>query len=271
MNILYFCPLWGSDQLEFSLFCDRVAEAGYDGVELSLPLNNDAEIRLILHTLEERNLTLIGQHFETINPDIDAHIAEYRSRLEWQAASKPLFINSQTGRDWFSMEDNQRIIETAAQVAQETGVKIVHETHRGKFPFSAAATRQFLAADPELRITADFSHWCTVSESLLEDQHDSVMQAIERTDHLHARVGHQEGPQVSDPRAPEWQDALNAHLSWWDLIVERHTAEGTQLTVTAEFGPYSYMPSLPYTMQPVANQWEINVFMMNLLKARYTT
>jgi hypothetical protein len=29
------------------------------------------------------------------------------------------------------------------------------------------------------------------------------------------------------------------------------------------------MPTVPYTQMPLANQWEINVYMMNLLKKRY--
>jgi len=29
------------------------------------------------------------------------------------------------------------------------------------------------------------------------------------------------------------------------------------------------MPTLPYTQQPLANQWEINVHMMKLLRKRY--
>jgi hypothetical protein len=29
------------------------------------------------------------------------------------------------------------------------------------------------------------------------------------------------------------------------------------------------MPTLPYTRQAVANQWEINVYMMKILRERY--
>jgi hypothetical protein len=31
------------------------------------------------------------------------------------------------------------------------------------------------------------------------------------------------------------------------------------------------MPALPFTRQPVANQWEINVYMKDVLKKRYGT
>jgi hypothetical protein len=120
-----------------------------------------------------------------------------------------------------------------------------------------------------MRLTADFSHWCNVSESLLEDQQDAVNLAIARTDHIHARIGWQEGPQINDPRAPEWKDIVEVHLGWWDRIVEAHRLSGQDLTITPEFGPYPYMPTLPFTRQPVASQWDINEYMMNLLKKRY--
>lgn len=29
------------------------------------------------------------------------------------------------------------------------------------------------------------------------------------------------------------------------------------------------MPLQPYTQEPLASQWDVNVFMMNLLKERY--
>ena len=41
------------------------------------------------------------------------------------------------------------------------------------------------------------------------------------------------------------------------------------LTITPEFGPPPYLVTLPFTQQPLTDQWAVNVFMMNLLKERY--
>ncbi|GAB1483119.1 hypothetical protein MASR2M78_19350 [Treponema sp.] len=58
------------------------------------------------------------------------------------------------------------------------------------------------------------SRWCTVAESYLEDQKEAVDAALSRTDHIHARVGFPEGPQVGDPAAPEWEESrLNSTSS----------------------------------------------------------
>ncbi len=146
---------------------------------------------------------------------------------------------------------------------------ITHETHRGKALFAAHIGQQFLTELPDLRICLDISHWCTVHESLLEDQSEAVALAIARADHIHSRVGYAEGPQVNDPRAPEWDATLNVHLAWWDQVVAAHRANDTQLTINTEFGPAPYMPGHPYTQEPLASQWDVNVFMMKQLKARY--
>jgi hypothetical protein len=47
----------------------------------------------------------------------------------------------------------------------------------------------------------------------LEDQQAVVEKAIRHTRHIHARVGHTQGPQVYEPSAPEYTKALEAHLN----------------------------------------------------------
>lgn len=93
--------------------------------------------------------------------------------------------------------------------------------------------------------------------------------ALERVEHIHARIGHEEGPQVNDPRAPEWEAAVKQHFAWWDKVAERKKRNGERMTILTEFGPPTYMPTLPYTRQPLADQWAINVYMMKLLRQRY--
>ncbi|MCK5442661.1 MAG: sugar phosphate isomerase/epimerase, partial [Maribacter sp.] len=92
---------------------------------------------------------------------------------------------------------------------------------------------------------------------------------LNRSQHIHARVGFAEGPQVNDPEAPEWQKALNRHLDIWEKVIRKKWTESNRpFTITSEFGPPNYMPTLPYTRLPVADQWKANVFIMKALKER---
>lgn len=267
MTLQFFAPAWGNT-LPFDQFCRNVKAAGYDGVEMALPFET-GEKNAILDSLAKHGLALIGQYWQSLESDLDEHAASYEKYLRHLIDARPLFINCQTGKDFFAFEQNSRLFELADRITEETGVRITHETHRGKALFAAHITRDYLQKRPDIRLALDISHWCNVHESLLENQEDAVKLAIRHTDHIHSRVGHPEGPQVNDPRAPEWVDVLQAHLNWWDQVVAIHRENQTVLTVTTEFGPAPYLPTLPYTQMPVVNQWEVNVFMMNLLKERY--
>jgi sugar phosphate isomerase/epimerase len=187
-----------------------------------------------------------------------------------QDIKRPLYINNHSGKDFYSFEDNKKFIEYSLALAKETGILICHETHRGRMLYAAHVTREFLKSFPDLRLTLDISHWCNVHESLLADQKETVDLALDRTDHIHARIGHAEGPQVNDPRAPEWEPVVRQHFEWWDKIVERKKQKGERMTILTEFGPPDYMPTYPYTRQALADQWAINVYMMHLLRKKYS-
>jgi len=133
--------------------------------------------------------------------------------------------------------------------------------------YSAFAAKQYLLEHPTLPITADFSHWCNVSESFLEDQQEAIDLGVQQAIHIHARVGHTQSAQVTNPRLPEWQEALQHHLVWWKMIFQHHLQQNkSTLTITPEFGPAPYMMHDPVSKLPLANQWEINCWMMELLK-----
>lgn len=256
---------FGGTTLEFA---QKAKDAGYDGFEVWVP--NDEAARSDLRAAADRFGLQIGFLAGSGERDFAAHFAAYEKAVRLAAAERPLYVNTHAGRDFFTMEQNRRILEKGLEIAAATGVKVLCETHRGRCAFSANATHEYMDKIPGLRLTADLSHWCVVHESLLEGYEDTLKLAISRTDHIHARVGHAEGPQVNDPRAPEWAQAVERHLGWWDAIVARQVAEGAkQITLLTEFGPPHYLPALPYTRQPVANQWDINVHMLKILRERY--
>jgi len=269
MKILFFCPRWGQEKLSWEAFLGQVKSAGYDGVESGLPADENEKDQM-MNGLEKHGLRFIAQHWETLEHDFDKHQQEFERRLYQLSAAKPQFINSQTGKDYYSFARNEQLINTAARISATSGIPVLHETHRGKFSFAAHVMQAYLERLPELRITLDISHWCAVAETFLHDQDTAVQTAILHSDHIHARIGHTQGPQVMDPRAPEYNEALNFHLRCWDKVIDLKRKEGSKFfTITPEFGAPPYLPLFPYTQQPMVSQWDINVFMMDLLKKRY--
>jgi len=270
MKTNFFCTKWGCENISWEDFFPKVKNAGYDGIEFGLPKDISASsLDEIWNLALKHSMLLIPQHYDTYEADHSKHYDLYCLWLEKIKPYKAVKVNSQTGKDFFNFEQNLSLIKAAEKFTTETGVPIYHETHRSKFSFAAHITKQYLEKMPSLKIALDISHWVCVAESFLENQSEAVNLSIQRTEHLHARVGYIEGPQVPDPRITEWQQALQAHLAWWDKVAERKKNNNEILTITPEFGPFPYMVSLPETGEPIANQWDINLYMMNLLRKRY--
>jgi sugar phosphate isomerase/epimerase len=252
-------------------YITKVKQEAYDGIEIWWPMD-EKELNELVDLLRKNDLQ-VGFLCGAQDVNYTEHLTFFKKMVEAAAANKlikPLYINCHSGRDYFTFEQNKSFIDFTVSLSRQTGIKILHETHRSRILYSAPAGRSYFDKIKDLRITFDVSHWCNVSESLLNNQPDTIRMAIERTDHIHARIGHPEGPQVNDPRAPEWKEALEAHLGWWDKIVERKRAANEPLTFLTEFGPADYMPTEPYSRKPLANQWEINVWIKDLLRKRYS-
>jgi len=252
-------------------YAAKVKQEGYDGIEIWWPMEKKAQDELF-SVLKKYGLA-VGFLCGAQQKDCKEHFDFFKKMIDAAAGNtiqKPLYINCHSGRDFFSYDENKQFIDHTTQLGKKSGILICHETHRSRMLFAAPVAKQFIEKNKDLKITFDVSHWCNVSESLLQDQEENVMLALERAEHIHARIGHPEGPQVNDPRAPEWEAAVKAHFAWWDRIVERKKKQGSMITFLTEFGPPDYMPTTPYTRQPLADQWAINVYMMQLLRKRYS-
>ena len=252
------------------VYCAKVKEEGYNGIEIWWPLEKNAQDELF--ALLKKYQLDVGFLCGGSDSHYQIHFDQFVKMIDgaaYQTIQRPLYINCHSGRDYFTYDQNKTFIDHTLELSKKTGLVICHETHRSRILYAAPVARQYMEKIPDLRITLDISHWCNVHESLLADQQETVNLALSRVDHIHARIGHSEGPQVNDPRAPEWENAVKSHLAWWDIVLEQKKKNGQQMTILTEFGPPHYMPALPYTLQPLADQWAINVYMMKLLRKRY--
>lgn len=274
MQIKVFRSMWGMSLLPLEANFKKIKESGFQGTEFVehelAEKFDDSEVARIPELLREYDLEgvpLIPTFSTTPEDDIVAFTQQYHDLIRKYHPS--LFL-SHTGRDFYTLEQNLQVIEAIDNLVAQKGVKVVHETHRGRFGFSPQSTAEAIRARDSIRLNADFSHWCCVCESYLEEQEEAVELAIEHTDHIHARVGHPEGPQVSDPRSPEWGQALEEHMGWWERIIQANEKRGTEtLIITPEFGPDPYMPLVPFTCQPLGNLWDITVWMKDELLKRF--
>lgn len=263
-ELLFFQTNWGFEG-SWEAFFLKTKSSGYDGVEVWLPKNARVQ-QEVSKGLKKHQLKVIYLCGTNKSLSFKESLLAYENDLKKVIVQKPYAINSHTGSDFFSFEQNMKFLKLANDLSNKYNIPIHHETHRGRFSYALPETKRYLNSDSAFRLTLDISHWMVVHESLLAQQQQLLDEVMERTDHVHARVGFEEGPQVNNPQAPEWDKALNRHLSIWESIILSHWKTGKPMTITTEFGPPNYLPTAPFTQKPLSNQWEANVFIMKAIK-----
>lgn len=266
-KLLFFQTDWGR-QTSWDAFCERTKASGYDGIETWFPTSPKSQSEL-KSALEKHGLLVGFLNGTDRSLPFEQGLKVFKAHFKTLAAWKPAYINCHTGSDFFTFEQNKAIVEAANEAGIAHNIPVYHETHRGRFSFNLPGTRHYLEEVQNLKLTLDISHWMVVHESLLEGRDENLEIILDRSHHIHARVGHAEGPQVNDPEAPEWQGALDRHMDIWEEVIRKKWKESNRpFTITTEFGPPNYLPTLPYTKLPVADQWKANVFIKEAIKKR---
>lgn len=270
MDIKILCPQWGFEHLDIDMFFAKVKDAGYDGVDTWIPEIKNERNRF-LSLINNYDLSMVSHQHQAKGNNINEFCKSYVYYLNLAMESNPILINSHSGRDYFTLEDQLRVIDIAENFAVKKNITIAHETHRGRIGFSPMNSSNLFQLRPKMKITADFSHWVCVTESYLENFEKELIEAIKRSEHIHARVGFTQGPQIPDPRNSFWKQDVEFFFKLWERIIVHQQSTGKEVfTITPEFGPPPYMWTNWNDNSPIASQWEINLFMKDLLKKKFT-
>jgi len=248
--------LWGADlSAGLDMAAGKWRETGYEALEASIRHVPDAaEFRRVLREGRWGWVADVFSDMFRAGGTVKEHLASLREQIEEAVDAEPLFFNAHSGVDRWSELEMVDFFGGALELERELGVTVTHETHRRRCLGTPWAAEAMLARFPDLKITADLSHWVCVCERMLEDFEPLITQVARQTWHVHARVGHEHGPQVPDPRAPEWAGQLKAHEGWWRRIFEAQRERGMAVaTITPEFGPPPYLWVWPHTQEPAAD------------------
>lgn len=274
MQLDIFKSLWGWTG-DWSLCSAQVREMGAVGVETRLPLEAGAQ-RAMAHALAQHGLACIAVVFTGggVIPHqgwtVEQHLQRLREALDGAALVQPRFLNLLAGNDRWSLTQLVDFFGRAHAMADEVGVVCSWETHRGSALYSPWVTLALIEQLPQLRFTADISHWVVVCERRLDDPLDDLSAFIERVHHVQARVGYDQGPQVPHFEAPEHAQDVAFHQGVWQSIWASQAQRGyARSTLTPEFGPDGYTHRLPFTQAPVADLHALNLGMAHRQRARF--
>jgi sugar phosphate isomerase/epimerase len=263
--------LWGVN-LPLEQAAIRFKEQGYHGLESHF--GNAAARRHARNTMEAHGLKNIAMAFTQPDPISGHSVAAHLKSLELDLAAaletNPTCIVVHAGYDAWHESDALRFFQGALEQVLPIPVPVGFETHRGRCLNTPWATLKVLKQFPELKLTLDLSHWVLVCERFPDDQPEALEQAIEACVHIHARVGHPQAPQVNDPRAPEHSQALEWYEQQWSKVWAAQRKRGEAISsLTPEFGPPDYQPTLPYTNMPLSDLETVCNWMRDRLLERF--
>ncbi|WP_039936367.1 sugar phosphate isomerase/epimerase family protein [Streptomyces himastatinicus] len=212
---------------------DQLANAGFDGVSISFHDPENA-VRLS-HQAAERGLGI-----EAVCYPID--VAEFDTLLD--------VLNRVPGVSHINMQPMLRTphIDVAAKTigqwyasARQAETPLLIETHRGRLTSDILFTAELLDTVPEMRLTADLSHYVNGDEFALpvsERNQALIEKLLARSDVFHGRIA--SPGQVQVPvRAEHTRPPLELFTAWWRRGFELRRAENPETTVTftAELSP----------------------------------
>jgi hypothetical protein len=128
------------------------------------------------------------------------------------------------------------------QLAEDTGVDVLFETHRDRMTTDLLFTLQLIDAVPPMRLTADLSHYLVGREfrwPVSDTNTELIHRIVERADAFHGRVASREQVQVQIS-FPHHRQLLDQFLEWWGEGFRRwrrRAEDEDEIVFTTELGP----------------------------------
>lgn len=274
MKLENFKTMWGFEG-DFEIACIEAKEAGFEGIEGRAPLDQE-EREYWKECLKKYELAFIGEivtggdFVPSRHHSVEEHINDVAIGIQNSLELHPRFMNCMGGCDAWNEEDSITFFKGAMEIAESYDIEISFETHRSRSLFTPWVTQRMVERLKGMKLTLDISHWCVVSERLMNTELDTIKAIAPHVHHFHARVGYAQGAQVPHPAAPEYKEALLSHQECWEITWDAQKHKGMNIiTMTPEFGPDGYLHTLPFTNVPVADLWEINRWMAKTENAHF--
>jgi hypothetical protein len=242
-QLLVYQSLWAMerrrpDGVEWSLEekLEKIVEAGFDGVG----------VRFLERAYVRQVTEFLGRHGKT-----------------WQAQCYPRTVDDlipvldlvrEFGADHVNLQPDVRpydlsecipLLEGWIELSDRYKIPLNVETHRNRMTTDLFFTLHLLDRFPELRLTADLSHYVVGREfewPISEENHSLIHRILDNSWAIHGRIASREQIQlqISFPHHREWTELF---MAWWRYGLRswmRRADDDAKLTFLCELGPPEY-------------------------------
>ena len=245
MSLLVYQSLWATElrrpgvpERPVAERFDRVRGAGFDGMAIDLGALDIAEARAIAPEFARTGLkgllTAFPRSVEDLRPAL--HLAK-------DIGSPFVIVVGQVMP--LAVADMVPVIRAWLDVARQEGVPLQFETHRNCITNDLFATLLLLDAVPEMRLSADLSHYVVdreMMQPITPEYQDQVSAILARADSFQGRVANR--CQVQLPlHFPQHQVWIDTFRDWWRRgfsTWQTRAGAGQDCIFLCELGPRDY-------------------------------
>ena len=256
----------GAPELPVAERFDAVKEAGYDGLALDLGALDLAAarncVREYVRTGLSGLLTAFPTSIEALRPAL--HLAK-------DIGAPFVIVVGQVMP--LAVHDMIALVQQWLRVAAEESMPIQFETHRNCITNDLFTTLQVLQAVPEMRLSADLSHYVVdreMMQPITAQMQNYVVRVLERSDSFQGRIATRN--QIQVPIAfPQHRDWLETFLGWWreGFRLWRMRASAQDLVFLCELGPPNYAITDAHGDE-LSDRWQEALELKRLARALWT-
>lgn len=237
----------------------RVKQAGFEGIEISVEPPKEGHIRRLL----DENGLFLGTGFHPHS------VEDFRKGLTQAKRLHAEYTTARVPSAFLSDDQAAILIQDGYKVAQDIGVPLLIETHRGTVTENLYRSLRLVARIPEMRLTGDFSH-CAVSAEMgglpAGEQIRLLGLLLDRVDSMHARISNGEQVQVDvgagdGKLAQTWVEIWAETLRRWRTQAQ----PGDWFPFSSELGPPPYS-IVGLDGKEISDRWEQSLVMKRLIE-----
>jgi hypothetical protein len=228
--------------------------AGFDGISVSF--TNAAQAKATCALAVAHGLRIQAACFPTTVDELEPVF----QTIDEVGREHVDHLNMQPNVRTFTVEECLPYLHGWQKLADEAGVPMYVETHRGRMTTDLFFTLHLLQAVPSLKLTADLSHFLVGREfawPVSQHDHELIHRILRHSFAYHGRVASREQVQIQIgfPHHQQWVDLF---AGWWKEGFRhfRATAEsGAVLTFTTELGPPNWYAITGADGEELSDRW----------------